>query len=337
MIKSRAAVFTRLPLGLSDTKPPQSRLLLQYESDGRNKRNAEKELYLMRGISLDAYGKINWSLAVTGQKEDGYHLLDMLLQSVSLRDSLHIFRSDAPELIVNGKLSAQPEKNLCTKSAEAFYKYTGITEACSIKLEKRIPVCAGMGGGSADAAAVLIGLNILYQTRLKHSELADIALTLGADVPFMLRGGLMRAQGIGEQLTALRMKKRMHLVILMPRRGASTREVFASFESADAVPFNNDRLAEALTNGDIAGALPFMVNHLQAASVRQNPGIENAVRALEQSGAEKALMTGSGSACYGVYSSAEAADNARRLLRGGEFAVYRAGTVDSAVRLTRIY
>ena len=172
---------------------------------------------------------------------------------------------------------------------------------------------------------------------LKHSELAEIALTLGADVPFMLRGGLMRAQGIGEQLTALRMKKRMHLVILMPRRGASTREVFASFESADAVPFNNDRLAEALTNGDIAGALPFMVNHLQAASVRQNPGIENAVRALEQSGAEKALMTGSGSACYGVYSSAEAADNARRLLRGGEFAVYRAGTVDSAVRLTRIY
>ena len=293
----------------------------------------------MQLVDLDVFAKINWSLGVLGVLENGYHELDMLLQSVSLRDSLIIKSSDGLQLTVGGRLPQNPEKNLCIKAARAFFEYTHMQGGCEISLTKRIPICAGMGGGSADAAGVLIGLNMLYGTKLKKDELAQIGVGLGADVPFMLTGGLMRARGIGEQLQGQKIGKRMYLVVLMPRRGASTANVFAEFDAMATPPaVDTDAICDALLKGDARAVASNMANHLQTVTAMQNPDIDKAIAMLMQSGAAGAMMTGSGSACYGLYVDKQSADNAfNSLIKNKDgFRVYKVHTVHSSFALNRI-
>lgn len=292
----------------------------------------------MQRVNIDAFAKINWSLGVTGRREDGYHLLDMLLQSISLHDSLSICHGEGLSLIVNNKPAVRPENNLCYKAANAFYNHTGMPPACEITLTKRIPVCAGMGGGSADAAAVLMALNILHQTKLTSFALSGLALSLGADVPFMLRGGLMRAQGIGEKLTPQRLGRTMHLVVVMPRRGAVTREIFAEFDALPPQPpVDNRALAAALSAGDPASVAKLLGNHLQAVTAAQNPDIQVVLEAIKNAGALGTVMTGSGSACYGLFASRAEAYAAYSDLRAKlRCRVYCAYTVSSAQRLLTV-
>ena len=180
-------------------------------------------------LKIQARAKINWTLDVVGTLPNGYHDLDMLMQSVTLCDQMTM--EEAPQLSLyvraQGRAFVPADgNNLVLKAAAALQAATGCTRGARITLKKYIPVAAGMGGGSSDAAAALVGLNRLWGLGLSADRLEEIGLTVGADVPFCIRGGLQRAQGVGEKLTPLEMKKPLYLVAFQPCRGLSTKDVF---------------------------------------------------------------------------------------------------------------
>jgi 4-diphosphocytidyl-2-C-methyl-D-erythritol kinase len=254
---------------------------------------------------IEAHAKINWTLNTVGKRDDGYHLLDMILQEISLCDKLTLEEADEITFRLDGRARVpETEDNLALKAARRLAESTGMFKGAAITLKKAIPVCAGMGGGSADAAAVLRGLNILWGLHLPMDELCRIGLTLGADVPYCLRGGLMRAQGIGEALTPLACARNYPLVAIQPCRGLSTRHVFTAYKEeevpASGIP-DNDGAAEALSAGDLARLSDTMGNALEHTACALRPAISDALRSLKDHGARAAQMTGSGSAVFGVF------------------------------------
>lgn len=264
-----------------------------------------------------ARAKINWTLDIVGKREDGYHLMDMLMQPVELADELTLDKAEnGLTLTVSGypRVKAGPD-NLALRAAQALRECTGYRGGASIHLHKRIPVGAGLGGGSADAAGVLAGLNRLWETGLTQPELEALGLRLGADVPFCLRGGLQRAQGVGEELTPMACGGLFWLVILQPCPGLSTREVFGRFR-LDARENRPDTLAAAaaLAAGDWRGLCRSLGNVLQGVSAELRPEIGEGIAALREHGAAGAWMTGSGSAVFGLFTRAQVAREAQQEL-----------------------
>ncbi len=268
-------------------------------------------------MRIKARAKINWTLDILGQREDGYHLMDMLMQSVTLADTITLTPASELSITTGGypKLPAN-ERNLAYRAALALQEATGCRKGAAIHVEKRIPVGAGMGGGSADAAGVLAGLNQLWATGLDQAQLEAIGLTLGADVPFCLRGGLTRTTGIGETIVSLPCARHYDLVIIQPCRGLSTGAVFTAYHEKEAIPRPaTDDAQRALENGDATLLSSSLGNVLQAVSQEMRPPIGDAIAALKKHGALTALMTGSGSAVFGVFEDEEAARAAARSLR----------------------
>ena len=263
-------------------------------------------------LSVRARAKINWTLDVVGTLPNGYHDLDMLMQSVTLCDRMLIEDAQERTLSVHtdrGGYVPADGTNLVLRAAKALGDATGCDRGARIRLRKYIPVAAGMGGGSSDAAAALVALNRLWGLDLTEDELERIALTVGADVPFCVRGGVVRAQGVGERLTRLRTAKPLYLVAFQPCRGLSTREVFSKLHEEGIRQEDrpdNDGAALALQRGDVAQLGRCMGNVLEPVSRRLRPAIDGAIRAIERSGALGARMTGSGSAVFGVYADAQA-------------------------------
>lgn len=262
-------------------------------------------------LKVKAHGKINWTLDILGQRPDGYHDLDMLISSVSLCDNLEFQEADDLEMFLisnNGsRFVPGDEKNLVLQSARALQEATGVARGASIKLQKFIPVSAGMGGGSSDAAATLVALNRLWNCRLCTKELSEIGLTIGADVPYCIEGGLARVQGIGEKVTKLKMGRELYLIIIQPCRGLSTKEVFGSYHSEghrEQGKPDNEAAQAALLQGDLRALAHAMGNVLEPVSVEKRPKMAKALEALRLSGALRAQMTGSGSVVYGVYQNA---------------------------------
>lgn len=265
---------------------------------------------------IETRAKINWTLDITGVREDGYHYMDMLMQPVSLCDYVTIRDSEKIELYMTGfpRIRAD-ESNIAMKAALLLKEKTGSSKGAAITVEKHIPVGAGMAGGSADAAAVLAGLNKAWQLGLSYGELAEIALSVGADVPFCLKGGLVRAKGIGEQIESIPCKNLYWLVVVQPCRGLSTKEIFAEWTDRGPNPPKNDMAQETLENGNIRQLTDCLGNVLQPVSEKICPEIHEAVLGLREQGAITALMTGSGSAVYGVFINAGAARKAAAVLR----------------------
>ena len=257
-------------------------------------------------LKIQARAKINWTLDVVGVLPNGYHDLDMLMQSVTLCDQMTIEDADALTLSVKGAGGFVPadESNLVLRAAQALREHTGCEKGAAMTLRKYIPVAAGMGGGSSDAAAALKGLNVLWGLGLSDDELERIGLTIGADVPFCIRGGLQRAQGVGERLTPVPLKRPLYLVAFQPCRGLSTKEVFTSLHE-DGIREEDRPKTEAaqraLQNGDVRLLGRSLGNVLEPVSRRLRPDIDKAIRDIEASGAVGARMTGSGSAVFGVY------------------------------------
>jgi len=266
---------------------------------------------------IDARAKINWSLDITGQRPDGYHLMDMLMQTVTLSDRITLTPAEDITLTTGGwPLLSPDERHLALRAARALQAYTGYAGGAAIHVEKRIPVGAGMGGGSSDAAAVLKGLNYLWETGLTQQQLEEIGLTLGADVPFCLRGGLTRTQGIGEVMQPLSYRKDWELVVIQPCRGLSTGEVFTAYHEQESILHPDTNNAQkALAEGDAALLAQSLGNVLQGVSEEKRPEIGEAIRALTEQGAFVSLMTGSGSAVFGVFESQQAANRAWNALR----------------------
>ncbi len=264
-----------------------------------------------------ARAKINWTLDIVGKREDGYHLMDMLMQPVELADELTLEKTEnGLTLTVSGypRVKAGPD-NLALRAAQALQAQTGYRGGASIHLHKRIPVGAGLGGGSADAAGVLAGLNRLWETGLTQPELEGLGLRLGADVPFCLRGGLQRAQGVGEELTPMACGGLFWLVILQPCPGLSTREVFGRFhlDARENRP-DTQAAATALAAGDWRGLCHSLGNVLQGVSAELRPEIGEGIAALRAHGAASAWMTGSGSAVFGLFTRAQVAREAQQEL-----------------------
>lgn len=264
-----------------------------------------------------ARAKINWTLDIVGKREDGYHLMDMLMQPVELADELTLEKTEnGLTLTVSGypRVKAGPD-NLALRAAQALQAQTGYRGGASIHLHKRIPVGAGLGGGSADAAGVLAGLNRLWETGLTQPELEALGLRLGADVPFCLRGGLQRAQGVGEKLTPMACGGLFWLVILQPCPGLSTREVFGRFhlDARENRP-DTQAAATALAAGDWRGLCRSLGNVLQGVSAELRPEIGEGIAALREHGAAGAWMTGSGSAVFGLFTRAQVAREAQQEL-----------------------
>lgn len=260
-------------------------------------------------LEIEAHAKINWTLDAVGKRADGYHELDMLMQSVSLGDTLTM--QSAPELsltLAHGARVPEDANNLVLRAARALQQATGVSDGAAITLKKRIPVAAGMGGGSADAAATLRGLVRLWNVSISEEALARIALQIGADVPFCLHGGLARAQGVGERLTPCKLGRQLWLIAIQPCRGLSTKEVFGAFRWDQVPPQEHPKTEDALgalERGDVRALCKSLGNVLEGVACAQRPEIAQAIDDLRASGALGAQMTGSGSAVFGVFPAAK--------------------------------
>ena len=282
-----------------------------------------------------APAKVNLTLDVGAKRPDGYHEVVSVMQSVALYDTVTMESGTGEGISLTCDDAAIPAdgSNLAWRAAEVFFRTTGVAcDGLHITLEKSIPSQAGVGGGSSDAAGVLVGLNRLWETGLTRAELEDVGLTLGADVPFCIRGGLTRTRGIGEAMQELPCGRCFPLVVIQPCGGLSTRDVFAAYH-AQAVSFrpDNDAAQAALADGDLRALSPALGNVLQPVSEQMRPSIADAIADLRNFGAAASLMTGSGSAVFGAFETEESADAAFAALSQRYDRVFRCETCMESV------
>lgn len=272
-------------------------------------------------IDARAHAKINWSLDVLSTRDDGYHELDMLMQKIELHDELRFQRAKWLSLTINGRQLPVGGKNLVIRAAVALCEFMGKRYGARISLKKRIPVRAGLGGGSADCAATLVALNRLWNLNLPMNRLMEIGATLGADVPFCMEGGFARVRGVGERMERLGDAPKIPLVLLMPSDGLSTAQVFSEYDRMSLSPLGLDmsRLADALRTQDYDACKSLSGNALEAPAVRLLPDVQRAIDRLYESGARFARMTGSGSCVFGAFRTAAEAMAAVDRMGAGVF------------------
>lgn len=285
---------------------------------------------------LEAYAKINWSLDITGVRDDGYHLMDMIMQPVSLFDEITISPARCLDISTSGwPPSRADESNLAYRAAEALKNRTGYAGGAQIHVHKHIPIGAGLGGGSSDASAVLVGLNDMWKTGLSPEELEKLGLSLGADVPFFVRGGLNRTRGIGEVLEKHESLYNYWLILIQPCPGLSTAQVFSlwrqdgSFHRPDT-----DAAIHALETGNLEALCTHLGNVLQPVSERLRPEVAKACCDLSVNGSLFAGMTGSGSAVFGVFRSPLSARKAYAKLSPVYKTIFLCHTQHDSVRIT---
>jgi len=269
----------------------------------------------MNRVTVNAYAKLNLSLDIVGKRADGYHLMDMVMQSVSLYDTLHIARAEkAIAFSCSEQALPQGSDNLAVCAANAFFKAAGISGGASIRLTKRIPSGAGMAGGSADAAAVLTGLNALYETALSQKELCEIGLALGADVPFCLAGGTARVTGIGEVISPLSNLSACFFAAVKPDFSISTKEAFARFDRGETIRRPDTlRVCRAAEEHDLSSLGAQLCNVFE--QTESVPVLHEVKKALLSCGALGAVMTGSGSVIYGLFADQASARKAAAAIR----------------------
>ena len=265
-------------------------------------------------VTVLAPAKLNLALDVVGLLPGGYHDLDMTMQAITLYERVVLRRSPYLNLRLPGSLVAPNNKNTAIKAALAFFDYTGLLAGVDITIYKNTPVRAGMAGGSADAAAVLVGMNELYGAHLSMSELCALGAKIGADVPFALMGGTCRVQGVGDVMKALPPCPDCWFTVVMPDYGVSTPEAFAAYDKVGSSTHPDCEAQEkAIRAGDLAGVCAAAGNALEECSgARDNEAIKTA---LKENGAVTALMTGSGAAVFGIFESEEAARNAAEAVK----------------------
>ncbi len=268
----------------------------------------------LNSVTALAPAKLNLALDVVGLLPNGYHDLDMTMQTITLYERVVLCRSPYLDLRLPGSPVAHNNKNTAIKAALAFFDYTGLLAGVDITIYKSTPVRAGMAGGSADAAAVLVGLNRLYGARLSMSELCALGAKIGADVPFALMGGTCRVQGVGDFIKALPPCPDCWFTVVMPDYGVSTPEAFAAYDKVGSSVHPDCEAQEAAVRaGDLDALCAAAGNALEECSGAKDT--EKIKALLKEHGAVTALMTGSGAAVFGVFrdeASAHAAAQAAR-------------------------
>ena len=274
-----------------------------------------------KSVTVLAPAKLNLALDVVGTLPNGYHDLDMVMQAIDLQERLVLRRSPYLNLRMPGSFVPVNNKNTAIKAALAFFDYTGLLAGVDITIHKAVPVRAGMAGGSADAAGVLVGMNELYGAKLSMSELCAIGATIGADVPFALMGGTCRVRGVGDLLKPLPPCPDCLFVVVMPSIGVSTPEAFQRYDQMGS-PVHPDceRQEAAVRAGDLAAICAAAGNALEHCSgAQETPAI---CAKLNEHGALTSQMTGSGAAVFGVFDGEDAARAAVQALQGSYKQVY---------------
>lgn len=273
--------------------------------------NRNKKEYGFRMIKEKAYAKINLGLDVLRRRADGYHDVKMIMQTVDICDDLTFEKSVVPgvHLTITGADLPADGDNLVCRAAALILEAGAIAEGVRITLQKRIPIAAGMAGGSADAAAALRGLNKLFGLGYSMRELQEFGVKLGADIPYCIVGGTMLSEGIGEILTPLSPPPACHLVVVKPDIDVSTAYVYGNLK-ADSLPFHPeiDGMTEALTQGNLKGITDRMGNVLETVTEKAYPIIANIKEQMRKLGAENALMSGSGPTVFGICKEKETAE-----------------------------
>ena len=269
-------------------------------------------------LTVRAHAKINWSLAICGERENGYHDLDMLMQAIDLSDELIFESARWLTLTIDGQRLPADNRNLVIRAANALNDALGTHHGARIQLKKNIPSRAGLGGGSADCAATLIALNRLWKLNLPLRTLMQIGLKLGADVPFCLQGGLCRAEGVGEILTPLENAPEIDLVMITPGGGLSTPAVFQAWNQGGypMADIDNAALAEALRSRDFETAQALSRNDLEAPAISLMPEIAEIMEKYRSLGAKFVRMSGSGSTVFAAFDNPEEARKAAAQVPG---------------------
>lgn len=271
----------------------------------------------MRKIRVKAYGKINLGLDVLGRRENGYHDIHMVMQTVKLYDRISLEALEEEEIRIKTSREDLPtdEKNLVYKAIRLMKEEYSIKSGVLAEITKSIPVAAGMGGGSADAAATLRGMSYLFNLELSEERLMDLGLRLGADVPFCVMKGTAEAKGIGEELRRLPAPPKCFVLLAKPAISVSTKEVYEAFDSLAEIRHPDmRRLIESLGTEEIE---PFCVsfgNVLEEVTAKKYPIIEEIKESMMENGAIAALMTGSGPTVFGIFKEKNKARKARKIL-----------------------
>ena len=273
----------------------------------------------MDRVRLRAFAKVNYALEVCGLREDGYHDISTVMQSISLADEIELERADSGfEMLVEptGSEIGPPEENTLYRSWKLLRSLFDRELPVKVRLHKKIPAGAGLGGGSADAAAFLTGMNELYGLGLDLAALREIGDNIGADVPFCLSGGTALAGGTGDVLTPLPPPPPHHLVLVKPSVSADTGEVYRAYDALDATGGPSvEPVVAALHNGDLSTLAQATGNSLFLATRKLLPEVEERGQELLRAGALGVMMSGSGSAVYGIFATKSEAERAREVLQ----------------------
>ena len=280
-------------------------------------------------MRLRALAKINLGLDILGKREDGYHEVRMIMQTIQMYDVLEIKKKKAPGISLSENYPYIPcdERNLVYKAAKLLMDEFQVKGGVTIRLEKFIPVAAGMAGGSSDAAATLVGINRLFKLGLSERELMDRAVKIGADVPYCIMRGTALAEGIGEKLTGITQVPECFVLIGKPGINVSTR---AAYESLNLSGIQNhpdiDGMIQDIQNGDLQGMTAKMGNVFEPGIIGQYPVIQEIKDLMESHGALKAMMSGSGPTVFGIFDSQEKMNAAAKILRESNLAKTVFGT-----------
>lgn len=279
----------------------------------------------MDKIELKAYGKINIGLDVIRKREDGYHDLDMIMQTVGVYDDVIISREDGTqtyeiEVSTDADILPNDKGNLAFMAAKVLMEAYDIKSKVKIHINKRIPIAGGMAGGSADCATVLRGVNQLFQLGLTDEQLQEYGVKLGADVPYCIVGGTKRAQGIGEILTDLPTPPKCYVIIAKPDAFVSTKFVYSHIRPAQIENHPDiDGIIESIKAGDLYGMCEKIANVMEDVTIPEYPIIQKVKDILKSNGAVNALMSGSGPTVFGIYDDEEKAKQSMDALSGKEF------------------
>lgn len=269
-------------------------------------------------MKLRAYAKINLGLDVLCRREDGYHDVKMIMQTIQMYDMLEMEKSEKPGIHLTTNLSYIPvnENNLVYKAAKLLMDQYGVEEGITINLNKFIPVAAGMAGGSSDAAATLVGVNKMFQLGLTRQQLMELGVKIGADVPYCVMRGTALAEGIGEKLTVLPPMPPCYVLIGKPGISVSTKFVYTNLNlGPDTHHPDIDGMIQALEKGDLYGITDRMENVLEKVTIPEYPVIETIKNHMKAHGAVNAMMSGSGPTVFGIFDDKEKAEYACEKLK----------------------
>ena len=257
-------------------------------------------------LTLSANAKINLTLDILGTREDGYHEVAMIMQEISLHDTLSMGKINqgiSLTIAIEGQKRTLPadERNLCWKAAALVQKEYNLQEGVEIHLTKRIPMAAGLAGGSADAAAVLKGMNHLFRLGMTEARLCELGARLGSDIPFCIMGGTMLATGRGEVLTRLPSFPRLSVVLAKPPVGVSTAWAYKTYDAGYDGPHpDNEAMLEAIHGGDAHKAAGLLCNVLEGVTETEHPVIADYKSLMMEHGAMASMMSGSGPTVFGL-------------------------------------